>query len=75
MVYSIGTRVKDARKKAGLTQVELATAAGMSRSYLADVEGGRYNPSVKKLVSIAAACGVDLNFLVDMLEIQTSAGA
>ena len=72
---NIGAKVKDARKKAGLTQVELAAAAGMSRSYLADVEGGRYNPSVKKLVSIAAVCGVDLNFLVDMLEIQTSAGA
>ena len=70
----IGARVKDARKKAGLTQVELSKAAGMSRSYLADVEGGRYNPSVKKLVSIAAACGVDLNFLVGMLEIQTCTG-
>ena len=70
----IGAKIKDARKKAGLTQVELAVAAGMSRSYLADVEGGRYNPSVKKLVSIAAVCGVDLNFLVDVLEMQTLQG-
>ena len=75
MVSGIGAKVKEARKKAGLTQVELSKAAGISRSYLDDVEGGRYNPSVKKLVSIAAVCGVDLNFLVGMLEIQTSAGA
>lgn len=67
----IGAKIKEARKKAGLTQVELAKAAGISRSYLADAEGGRYNPSVKTLVSIASVCGVDLNFLVDMLEIQT----
>ena len=67
----IGAKIREARKKAGLTQVQLANAAGISRSYLADAEGDRYNPSVKTLVSIAKVCGVDLNFLVEMSEIQT----
>lgn len=67
----IGERVREARKQAGLTQTQLSNAAGISRSYLADTEGGRYNPSVKTLLKIASVCHVDLNFLVGMLEIQT----
>lgn len=71
----IGERVREARKRAGLTQEQLSRAAGISRSYLADTEGGRYNPSVKTLLKIASVCHVDLNFLVGMLEIQTNGDA
>ncbi len=71
---TIGKKIKEARKKSGLTQAKLAEEAGISRSYLADAEAGRYNPSVKTLLSIAAVCHVDLNFLTGMLEIQTNEG-
>lgn len=51
---SIGKRIKEARKKKGMTQVQLADAAQISRSYLGDLEGDRYNPSVDTLQKIAA---------------------
>lgn len=66
----VNKQVKEARKKAGFTQVELSENIGISRSYLAGVEAGRYNPSVKVLISIAEACRVDLNFLAGMTEIH-----
>lgn len=70
----IAEQVRSARKKVGMTQVQLAKAAGISRSYLAGVEGGNYNPSLKVLVSIAGVCHVDLNFLAGMTEIHGSGG-
>lgn len=72
LVNVIGLRVKAARKKRGLTQAKLAEKAGMSRSYLAGVEQGYYNPSVKTLLSIASVCDEDLNFLVGMTEKQVT---
>lgn len=71
-VKIVGKQIKEARKKCGLTQAQLAEKAGISRSYLADTERGSYNPSLKTLLKIAEVCNVDLNFLVGMLEIQTS---
>ena len=37
----LGAAIQDARRAAGLTQVELAERAGVSRPYLAHVERGR----------------------------------
>ncbi|NBI30931.1 helix-turn-helix domain-containing protein [Chengkuizengella marina] len=61
---SIGINVKQIRKSKGFTQVELADRANLSRSYLADVERDRYNPSVETLNSIAKALGVSSSFLL-----------
>ena len=66
----IGLRVKEARKKTGLTQVQLADKSGISRSYLAGVEQGYYNPSVKTLLMLASVMNTDLNFLTGMTEKQ-----
>lgn len=59
----IGDVLKKAREKAGLTQQELATLVGVSRAYYADVERGRYTPSLKVLSRLAEVLGIDLNFL------------
>lgn len=61
---SIGTKIKDIRKSKGLTQVQLADKAQISRSYLGDLEGDRYNPSLETLRSIANALGVDVSTFV-----------
>lgn len=45
----IGSRIRYFRKNAHLTQEELAKKANISRSYLADVEKNRYNPSLDTL--------------------------
>ena len=61
----IGEQNKRFRKGKGLTQVLLAQKAGISRSYLADVEGDRYNPSVETLKSIAQSLGIPAGWLID----------
>ncbi len=50
---TLGANIKKCRKEKGLTQKKLALMANISRSYLADVENERYNPSLDVLQSIA----------------------
>lgn len=61
---SIGERIKEARKTAGLTQVELAKKTELSRSYIGDIEKDRYNPSVSTLQLIAKATNTPLEELL-----------
>lgn len=67
---SIGARIKGFRKQRGLTQVKLAEKAGISRSYLADVESDRYNPSLSTLMELAQALGITISCLLDDREIN-----
>lgn len=60
----LGARIKHFRKKRGLTQIELAELANISRSYLADMERDRYNPSLDTLIAIAQALHIELSELV-----------
>lgn len=62
---SLGENIKKYRKAAKLTQLELAEKANLSRSYLADVENDRYNPSLDTLKSIANALNVSIHSLMD----------
>ena len=61
----IGKRIKSKRKERGFTQQELANKANISRSYLGDLEGDRYNPSIDTLKDIADALGVDITELIE----------
>jgi transcriptional regulator with XRE-family HTH domain len=60
----IGDNIKLFRKKAKMTQMELAKKANISRSYLADVERNRYNPSFDTLKAIASALNVPISSLI-----------
>lgn len=63
---NIGESIKIFRKKSGLTQQQLADKSNISRSYLADVEKNRYNPSIDTLRKIATSLGVSVDvFLKD----------
>ena len=59
---SIGEKIKSARKSRNFTQVELADRANISRSYLGDIEGDRYNASVDTLKAIATALSIDVSY-------------
>lgn len=61
---TIGKNVKQYRKLRKLTQVELAEKSNLSRSYLADLEGDRYNPSVETLTAIAKVLQVGVHVLL-----------
>lgn len=67
---TIGENIKIFRKRKHLTQSELADKANISRSYLADLERNRYNPSVETLKSIARALKVSESDLLN--EVSTT---
>jgi DNA-binding XRE family transcriptional regulator len=52
------------RNRAGLSQKALAKAAGISGSYLAEIEGGKKPGSVAALSALAKALAVPLDVLV-----------
>lgn len=56
---AINEVLRNAREKAELTQQELALKAGVSRAYYADVERGRYNPSLSLLVRLSEILKID----------------
>ena len=65
---ALGKRIRRARKQAKLTQMELAAAAGISYSFLGNIERGRSMPGIETLVSIANALQCDVNsLLIDSL--------
>lgn len=67
---TIGEEIRSKRKEVGLTQLMVATQAGLSRNYISDIESGRYTPSVDTLAKLARILNIDLNFLTKMTEIQ-----
>ena len=62
---NIGDNIKSTRKSKKMTQNDLAIKASISCSYLADVEGNRYNPSIETLDSIARALDVPIVALIN----------
>lgn len=61
---SLGARLRTARLSARVTQAELAKVAGLTRSSIANIETGRYTPSVPLLVVMALELQVDPGALI-----------
>ncbi len=59
VVQLLGVNVRHHRKLKGLSQEQLAAAAGMERSYVSDLERGTRNPSVLALGRLANALGIE----------------
>lgn len=56
-------RLKQARERAGLTQAQLAEAAGVHSQTITEYEGGRLQPREKRLKALAGALGVTAGWL------------
>ncbi|MDY5456832.1 MAG: helix-turn-helix transcriptional regulator [Bariatricus sp.] len=56
----IGARIKQIRAIQGISQEKLALKADVDRTYLAGVEQGKRNPSIKSLEKIVNA--LDISF-------------
>ena len=65
MEIGIGKKISAWRKERGFTQAQLAEKSNISRSYLAGVETGRYNPSVDTLKNIAKSLNINISFLLE----------
>jgi len=62
--------IKTARKRAGLTQSELADRLGASPGYVGQLETGRTNPTVGQLGTVAAALGCRLEIGLVPVEVE-----
>lgn len=58
-----GARIKELRKKKGLTQEQLAEQSKMDYSYLNLIESGKRNPSLKRIAKLARVLDVSLSDL------------
>jgi transcriptional regulator with XRE-family HTH domain len=54
------TALRDARRRAGLTQVGLAARVGMPQSTVGRIEAGLIDPRASTLRALLRACGTDL---------------
>lgn len=63
----VGLRIKELRRALELSQEKLALKAEVDRTYLAGVEQGKRNPSIKSLEKILKALEVSFGeFFKDM---------
>lgn len=54
------TELYDARKKAGLTQEQIAERVGIDRTYFNAIENGRRRPALDIAIRIAQLLGVEV---------------
>jgi len=59
-----GDLIREARRRAGLTQAELAVLAGTSQSGIARWEAGRTAVSLDDVVRLVRLCGFDLEVML-----------
>lgn len=58
LLVSVGARIREARKRAGLTQADLAKAVGSGQSYIYQIESGQANITLKTLFHVAVVVGL-----------------
>lgn len=56
--------VREARKRAGLTQAQLAGRVGTTQSAIARIETAASTPSFDSVLAMVRACGLDLEVAV-----------
>jgi len=61
---AFGGRIRELRRKAGLTLQALADEAGISVGFLSQVERDKATPSLGTLASLAAALGVEVDVFI-----------
>lgn len=68
ILLDIGIKIGYYRRKAGMTQAELAEHAGLTLSYISQLESPNlpYCPSIKSLFTIARVLGVKAAKIIDI---------
>ena len=61
----VGRKIRDIRINKNITQKKLAELAGISNTYLSDIERMRTSPSIKTLRSIANSLDKNIKEFLD----------
>ena len=64
LMSRVGEIVKSYRKKAGLTQKELAERSGLAQGYISNLERGKYNICLKQLERVFRAMDASIEMEV-----------
>ena len=64
LLKRIGHNISRFRKQSDLSQIDLAVAVGITRSYLSEIENGKRNPTIMLLQNIATVLSVSLEDLI-----------
>lgn len=70
MLVAMGKYIRQKRISLGLSQEELATRAGLHRTYISDVERGIRNLTIGAAWFVAHGLGVDFKEMISALEIH-----
>lgn len=57
-------RIKEARKQAGIKQIDLCARLGISQGALSGWENGKYEPGCAGWLSLSEALGVSVDYLM-----------
>ncbi len=63
ILETIRSNIKKYRNKKNLSQVQLAMKCSLSSEYLSEIERGKRAPSLKRLLMIAEALGIEPHIL------------
>ena len=58
--YCVSSMIRDARKREGMTQQELAENVGVKKSYISRIESGGVEPSAGLFLSIINSLGLSI---------------
>ena len=61
---SIGSRIRSARKSAGMSQEELAEKAGLHNTYIGQLERGEKNATLESIEKVSRALEIPLEIVV-----------
>lgn len=62
---NVGKQIKEARKKAGLTQAQLAEKCGLATITIRQYESGKREPNMGQIVNLASALNISILHLFD----------
>ncbi len=68
---NLGDKIKEARKIKGYTQEVLGEKIDSTGSYIGQIERGERNASMAKIVKIAEALGIGIDYLVGHIELNS----
>lgn len=67
LLRTVGARVRLCREERKWTQEDLAERAELDRSYIAGIEAGLRNPSIKAVAKIARGLGLTPSALLETI--------